>query len=477
MNQGFDAETESADLFDYDLIRDWLSYVAGAVSRRRRLALAVLVSLVGLTAAGLKVLPKTYKVEARILAQRNSTIATLGNPGVYRPGDSDAPTRAASETILNRDNLVALIKQTALLDLWDVNRAPILRVKDKLMGLLRQPVSDEDKIEALLAILDKRLTVTAGDGTVSISLEWPDGQMCYRLVEAALQNFLEARHVSEISAIAEAISILEGHAAGFRDSLDEDLDELRRLREAKAGTVRAAAPLRRARAEDPERLELKLMVAAKRRAIFDLEDFRHRRLAELQAELAKQKVMYSEQHPIVLGTQQMIDSLLVDSPQLVELRKEEGEMVAELVRHGGTAADVDQQQALPALAMAREPEPPEPKRAAAEEDPAILAARSRISYNTLKYNALLDRIESARIELDTARAAFKYRYSVIRPPQVPKKAVKPNAPMVMIASVIAGLFLGVLAAVAADLRSGLLLHAWQAERELGLPILARVEAP
>ena len=38
-----------------------------------------------------------------------------------------------------------------------------------------------------------------------------------------------------------------------------------------------------------------------------------------------------------------------------------------------------------------------------------------------KYDTLLDRMNSARIELDTARAAFKYRYSIVRPPQLPKR--------------------------------------------------------
>ena len=41
------------------------------------------------------------------------------------------------------------------------------------------------------------------------------------------------------------------------------------------------------------------MLEAKRRAINELEEFRRRRLAELQAELAQQRAVYADAHPAV----------------------------------------------------------------------------------------------------------------------------------------------------------------------------------
>ena len=58
----------------------------------------------------------------------------------------------------------------------------------------------------------------AGEGTVNITLDWADPKMGYRLVNAAQQSFIEARHLSEISAISEAVSILLGRAASMRDA-------------------------------------------------------------------------------------------------------------------------------------------------------------------------------------------------------------------------------------------------------------------
>ena len=49
-----------------------------------------------------------------------------------------------------------------------------------------------------------------------------------------------------------------------------------------------------------------------------------------------------------------------------------------------------------------------------------------------KYSQLRAQIETAQIDFDTAEAAFKYRYSVVEPPQLPKKPSKPNAPLVVL---------------------------------------------
>ena len=59
------------------------------------------------------------------------------------------------------------------------------------------------------------------------------------------------------------------------------------------------------------------------------------------------------------------------------------------------------------------------------------------------YDTLLDRLNSARIELDTARAAFKYRYTIVRPPQLPKRPVKPKVPVVVGGGVLAATVLAV----------------------------------
>lgn len=85
------------------------------------------------------------------------------------------------------------------------------------------------------------------------------------------------------------------------------------------------------------------------------------------------------------------------------------------------------------------------------------------------------RIDGARIEQDTARAAFKYRYSVVRPASVPRKPASPNAVVLMVAVVVAALGLALVTGAARDLRSGTFVEPWQVSRRLGLPVVSQVK--
>lgn len=85
------------------------------------------------------------------------------------------------------------------------------------------------------------------------------------------------------------------------------------------------------------------------------------------------------------------------------------------------------------------------------------------------------RIDGARIEQDTARAAFKYRYSVVRPASVPKKPVKPDVAVILVLSGVLALFSALVAGALRDWLSGRLVEPWQVERALELPVLAQVK--
>jgi uncharacterized protein involved in exopolysaccharide biosynthesis len=86
-------------------------------------------------------------------------------------------------------------------------------------------------------------------------------------------------------------------------------------------------------------------------------------------------------------------------------------------------------------------------------------------------------VEAAQIELDTARAAFKYRYNIIRPAQVPKRAEKPDVPLALLGGVLSGLLLALLVCLIKDSARGRLMERWQIERWLQLPVIAEVNRP
>jgi uncharacterized protein involved in exopolysaccharide biosynthesis len=94
-----------------------------------------------------------------------------------------------------------------------------------------------------------------------------------------------------------------------------------------------------------------------------------------------------------------------------------------------------------------------------------------------KYEELMDRIDSARIELHTAHAAFKYRYAVVELPELPKKPTKPNVLFILLVGVALSVALAIIAAGAKELTPGRFIERWQVPRRLPIPLLAEVEKP
>jgi uncharacterized protein involved in exopolysaccharide biosynthesis len=473
--------SDDFQLIDFTKLRDYGLFLIRAPLRHPWAALGTFLSVLGLTAAALAVLPRSYRAESEIMAQRNLVMPALGNPGRSVPFEADAPTRAASEIIRRRDNLVSLIKQTGLLDRWEVTRSPAGRAKDWVMRLFRGPPTEEDRVDSLVGMLEERLWVNTGEGTVSLGVDWPDAQLAAQLVETAQQNFLEARHAAEVSSIAESISILERHAAAVQESINTAMEEVKRARGTRAAREAPPRPAQprvgvgREGGSSGEANQLKIVLDGKRRAIRDLEDYRKRRLAELQAELAQQKLIFADAHPTIVRLKQSIAALTEDSPQLMDLRREERDIAQEYARLAGQAPAEDREgsedrELRPSAVLPQARRLLEGPEATAEE-----YAKARLRFTIGKYESLVERIDAARIELDTARAAFKYRYSVLNPAQVPKSASKPKIPVVIAVGALAALALALLVAALLDWRGGRLIERWQVERVVGVPFLGQLQ--
>lgn len=488
------------DLFDYALLRHAAGFVVRGVRRHRGLALGVFAGTALLGTVVVMLLPRTYHAEARLLANQNQLIRALGNPRSSLPNED--PTRAARELIFAHDNLVSLMRQTNLMKQWEESRPFVIKVRDFFAKLFSGATAEQDKIDAMVGTLEKRLKVETDQQTVTISIDWPDAQMSYLLVETAQQNFLETRHLTEMTAISEALSILEMHAGAVQKTVDDALHELERVRELrrKGGVVGPAPGAAGAGAEgaqgpalapvgtppdpdrpnaqpaatEPELAQLKYLINSKRRALADLEESKARRLAELTTQLQEQKVQYADQHPVVLDTMSRIEAVKEDSPQIVQVKSDIEQLLAEYTRKGG-----------------RHPESlVEPSRAPARrlisqagvsaaelaDDPMVEFARNNLRVAAAKYEELMMRIDGARIEQDTARAAFKYRYSVVRPASVPKKPLRPDATVLLIGVVLAALIVALFAGAVRDVLRARFVEAWQVERTLGLKVLSHVKA-
>lgn len=487
-------DNEVLDLFDYALIRELFGFVLRAPRRRPALAGTVFVLGLLLTAAAFAFMPRVYVSESKILAQRNLVIPLLGNPHRSVPTSFDAPTRDAREIVMGHESLAAIVKDANLVEMWDLQRPPILRVKDRAWAALFGPIADADKERALAGLLEKKLVVNADDTTIRMSIEWHDGQMACDLVTAAQNRFLSWRSSVEVAAIEESIAILDSEVNVQTKAVAAALADVERRTQEIADTSLPTPALPGAPAlGSPTRTyitvprvggaanaaKIAALLEEKRRAIRELNEPRRKRLAELQAELAEKRATYAPAHPVVVELEAKIREASVVPPAVWQLKLEEAQLVEQV-----QSAASDSQRSVRSFAPLS-PTADAPSAVPAPLDdpllrvdpPDLAAAKVKLSAALGKFMDIEDRIDAARIELHTSQAAFKYRYMIVVPPEVSRKPESPRPALLIGAGLFLSIFLALFAAAGKDLVSGRFVEVWQVQRKLRIPLLAEVNRP
>jgi hypothetical protein len=225
----------------------------------------------------------------------------------------------------------------------------------------------------------------------------------------------------------------------------------------------------------------------KREEIRSLEGQRQRDLESLRSQLAQAQLTLTPQHPTVIALQQKVDALNVPDARLAQLKADERALMATI------APPVPSAKSAPAppppvlaapVAPSASVEPVDPLApvpmattlGTVKEDPQVQLIRAKLDAAIRRYQDAVWRIDGANMEVEIARAAFKYRYTVVTPAEVPTKPKKAIATMVGVGSVIGSLVLALLLAAAADLGSGRILEEWQVRRRLKLEILGEFDA-
>ncbi|HSP80159.1 MAG TPA: chain-length determining protein, partial [Myxococcaceae bacterium] len=345
-----EVERAQAQLVDWEQLKDYAGFIKRAVLRHKVLVINTFMVTALLGALAAKFLPRSYYSQATLLPKRSSTIAALVNPDrahtldpdppnpLRPPGEVDSVTLSASRAVMRRENLVALVKRVNLLDRWEATRAPLLRVKDAVMRTLSGRPPEDVKLDAMVGILEKQLSVSTDDGRVTIGILWPDPQLAYELVEAAQLGFLEATEREQLATINDALEILterEKVAAEnvktsflhFEKVFSDIMTERRRV----VGDPRVGGfnP-------DQQMAELRFLIRAKRRAISDAQEQHNRRLEQMQAQLVEKRKLYGPEHPERVELEQRVTALRAqESPQTRVLLQEEKELLEEYAGLGG----------------------------------------------------------------------------------------------------------------------------------------------
>ena len=493
------------------------SFAGRSIWRRKVLVVTSFLLTLSIIGAATRLAPRTYNIEVTLLTQTSIIIASLTNPSRVIPYDVYAPTRAAAEMVLRRDNVISLIRQTDLLNAWDRTRPPLLRLYDRWNAKIRgrEPTLDE-KLDYLVEQIERKMIVSTqpgSDGLVTISLAWADPHTGYLLVERAQQAFLQARQVAETQAIAEALKVLERYGASLRTDLQVTLDELVRTH-ARVLSLQETTPRPRPSAPampgfdtqipitteaadeemlvdpgtlaDPRLGRLKNAAATKRAELARLESDQKRKLEQLQAQMSVAQTIYTPNHPTVQSLQQNVSAFHHDSPQIVLLRNELDQLETQADEQAALAAErlvraaIKQHRAaprrpaaIPPVALVTPPVQADTPAVAGKPRPEAVAqfAMTRVRTQLSQLHGILERTETARIELEIAKAAFKHRYSVVSPAEEPNHPTFPNSSRVLFAGLIASVIFALAAAVAADISGKRILEAWQLQRQLGLRVL------
>jgi uncharacterized protein involved in exopolysaccharide biosynthesis len=437
---------EDDKLFDIDQLRQSVAFVIQAVRRQKVTAAATFVLVFGAVATIASLWPKTYEADGRLLMQRNEVTASLVNPGRTIPREAESPTLAAREIVLGRENVLALMKATNLLEEWERTRAPLLRFKDWLFGLFRAAPTEDERIDALAGLIEDRLQVgTSEEGAVSFFIRWPDPQMAFRLVDEAMKSFLEYRRINETAAINESIAILDRSANALETQITETVAQLPQ-RPTQRQVVRRPPPARSAGPSPQSTVQLSRMkseLEARQQEITRMAASRSQQLSEARGQLTTARTIYTEDHPTVLTLRQMVEQLSRDSPELAAARRDARQLEEEydaLSITVGVATEAAQSRTNTAVTSAAPPVVPFSLLGVGDEsDPVGLRLRVEIA----QLAAVRERANAARAELASAQAGFKYRYSVTRPARVPRHPSGPNVAAIILLGAIASLVLAI----------------------------------
>jgi hypothetical protein len=371
-------------------------------------------------------------------------------------------------------------------------------------------------MDTLVTTVGSKLEVGANpDGTLSISIDWPSADMAARLVDIALQTFLEARHVTEIGTLEEKIAILDSHATTVRGEIDSIAEQLQRLREdqlakaQKAGEgftassqpagssppTTSVTPRRPASAAPTPDLALPILkeqLETKKKRLADMEGDRSRRLSDAEAKAEDLKTKLTAEHPLVVQAQKAVELYSSPSSESTALSREIkalGDDIAAREASGRTAAtgggtyarSGDGSGSSGRTGASTAPPAPSGLPTAVLEllqqgvgvDPTVTA---QLQTAVAKYSELTEDITTARVTLDSAQAEFQHRYKIVVPPQIAKSPSKPAVGKIAGIGLVVAMALALILPLLLELKRGVIVETWQVHM-LQLPILAELKLP
>ena len=450
----------------------WLlvGFALRSLKRRWFVALTCFVLTLAVAGAFVFYMPRTYRIDTRILSHPSYIIPSLTHPGRSIPVQASEGTRGAIEMIKSRENLLGIIADTDMIRGWQQTRTGLRMAFDTARRFVFGELSREDMKEAVLSTLEEKLWVTVENDVILISINWHDPVTGLEIVKAAQKRFLDGSAAREVSEIQETLDILGQNVAVAHNNMEAAADRLERIaRSRQAGrTIRRVGPTR-ARPESSTEtgalVDAERDLAAKTQEIRRVEESYDQRVKAAQAKLTGLRTALGPKHPDVIEAVRDLEVQSFPPEAIAALRNEQAQLEQQLRRLQAASGIAPRRseifESLPDVVPS--------------VDPDLERALQTYRQTETVYNELTDRRDNAQVEMDAARAGFRYRYIVTLPPVFPRRPEKPEPSKVMVGAFMAALALAAVMALLADLRSRRVLECWQIERLLGLRVLGEVD--
>jgi polysaccharide chain length determinant protein (PEP-CTERM system associated) len=447
--------------------------------RRSVLMVAWLVSLIGWGIIAL--LPDRYTVTSRLVVDTETILGPLMEDIAVTP-DFERQVKMIRETLFAEPNIVELIDRTGIDRNRDVNTA----------------IERANLIHALAGDIELEVE---GKNLFTLSYSDNDPDIAYRVVDEMMNIFIERNLGHSQRDVEKASKFIDGQIAIYDQKLrDAELkvaefqrqhaDELGGAERSARDLERAESSLRSLRTEFESALwrrdQLKVKMDSTPRTIAasqtqGAQSGTQRYLEELNQELVRKRLLYTDEHPDILTLRQLIADA---SRQLEEERqaKPTGPGAVPNPLHEQLASQLEVAEVavndLGRRLRAAEDEV-EALAARAQQSPKAEADLKRLTrdYDVLlvQYEQLIKRREATQLATDLDARRQRADFRIVDPPLRPLEPSGPLHGLLLIGVMIVGIGAGIGYAVLRFMLSGVVLTSGQLQTAFKrIPVLGGV---
>lgn len=450
---------------DRGSLGDLLKYSINAARRRTLLSIGVLLLGGGLTAAAVKLAPRTYQSTGEVLV----VSAQEEQPGGWM-NENRRQQLEWEKQVRSRETIDGVIRDAQLVEKWDSTRQPHRVLFDQINAKMGdRPPTAEQKFGAIEGMLENQLRLNIDQSTVSIQCEWSDPEASRDIVQAALSRFIDKRYQTEVGTFLTRIKPLEDQLEAARLTLERIDPSLAPPKEAPTEATPAEQLVEVRKQPSPEAIEAgqKLPAARERQAaaaakLGELEAARQGRIAHLKQEKAARAATLGSSHPEMIAIDFQLKDAEKDTSDLIDARAKKAAADAEVADLSSKAGVV-----IPKVTRSTAPSLAPTKKVDELTMQKITAARE-------EYNRKKDALDNENLKLRVAEAAFKSKYQITRPPEVPMAPKKPVSLMVGLGGALATILLMLALATLRDRSVGIFFEAKQVRDRLRLPVLGDI---